>query len=562
MYETMNSLSDRRRYLTDFDSRRMGHVLTDTLVIGTGVAGCRAALAAAEYGLVTILTKQAFEDSCTQHAQGGIAAAVGPNDSTQDHFEDTVRVGCGLNRLAVVQELVSEAPRHIEELIKWGMEIDHVDGQVALGREGGHSTHRIVHAHGDQTGQELTRTLKRRIEGIDNIRVFEGCFLIDFVTNSGTCVGAITFHKHYGHQIIWAKQTILASGGCGRLWRETTNPPGVTGDGLGAAFRAGAVFADMEFVQFHPTTLYIAGSGRALISEAVRGEGALLVDRDGDRFMTNYHRDGELAPRDVVSRAIQTHLSETRANCVYLDVRGIASFAKRFPQIARLCADFQIDVTHDLIPVRPSAHYMIGGVKVDQDGSTSVPGLLACGEAANTGVHGANRIASNSLLEGLVFGTIAGQIGGQRAAALANPSAPLLLANRTTASDRTALDLADIQNSLRSLMWRNVGIVRQGGRLSETVDILKFWAHYTMDKTFDDVAGWQVQNQLTVALLVSLAALERTESIGVHYRKDSSSKSDCAPYRVELQRDEGGTVPIRRPMKHDGSGTQPASTAS
>ena len=193
---------------------------------------------------------------------------------------------------------------------------------------------------------------------------------------------------------------------------------------------------------------------------------------------------------------------------------------------------------------------------------TSVPGLLACGEAANTGVHGANRIASNSLLEGLVFGTIAGQIGGERAAALAKPSAPLLLANRTTASDRTALDLADIQNSLRSLMWRNVGIVRQGDRLSETVDILTFWAHYTMDKTFNDVAGWQVQNQLAVARLVSLAALERTESIGVHYRKDSSSKSDGTPYRIELQRDEGGTVPIRRPIKHNGSGTQPASTAS
>ncbi|RME37217.1 MAG: FAD-dependent oxidoreductase, partial [Planctomycetota bacterium] len=370
----MGSPFDIRRFLTDFDSLRIGHVLTDTLVIGSGVAGCRAALAAAEFGPVILITKAGFEDSCTHAAQGGIAVALGPDDDPQQHFEDTVRVGCGLSRHRAVERLVREAPERIRELIDWGMAFDRRGDDLDLGREGGHRTNRIVHARGDQTGRELSRTLKVRVETSSNIRVFPHCFLIDLLVLDGSCVGALTHHGHHGHQIIWAKQTILASGGCGRLWRETTNPPVATGDGAAVAFRAGAVLTDMEFMQFHPTTLYVAGSGRALISEAVRGEGAYLVDREGNRFMQAYHPDGELAPRDVVSRAIQTHLRKTRANCVYLDVRHLSGFAARFPHIASLCAQFQIDVTKDLIPVRPSAHYMIGGVRVDLKARTSIPG--------------------------------------------------------------------------------------------------------------------------------------------------------------------------------------------
>lgn len=538
----MASLFDTRRYLTDFDSIQMGHVLTDTLVIGSGVAGARAAIEAARYGLVTLVTKGGFEDSCTRYAQGGIAVAIDGDDSPKLHYEDTMRVGRGLNRAEAVDLLVTEAPSCIQELVAWGFEFDRVDGALSLGREGGHSVNRIIHAHGDQTGRELSRTLRLRARKTENLRLFEHCFLVDFMTVDDRCVGIVAYHEKYGHQLIWAKQTVLASGGCGRIWRETTNPSVATGDGVAAAFRAGATVRDMEFMQFHPTTLYVAGAGRALISEAVRGEGAYLIDRAGNRFMQDYHPDAELAPRDVVSRAIHSHLRETRSNCVYLDVRHIKGFQARFPHIARLCADFQIDVTRELIPVRPSAHYMIGGVEVGLDGSSSVEGLLCCGEAASTGVHGANRIASNSLLEGLVFGKLAGATAGQRSAASGANAVPIRrLVSRNPPSARTTLDLPDIRNSLRSMMWRNVGIVRHGERLRETGEILDFWAHYTLDKVFDDAPWWETQNQLTVASLIALSALCRAESLGVHFRQDSQDDATEEPYNVAITRSDDGT---------------------
>lgn len=545
MVNVMASLLDTRRYLTDFDSGRIGHVLTDTLVIGSGVAGARAAIEAAKHGSVTLVTKGNFEDSCTNYAQGGIAVALHADDSPESHFDDTVRVGCGLNHAEAVDLLVRDAPGRIEELLSWGMEFDRAGEQLALGREGGHSANRIVHAHGDQTGRELARTLKRRVRETDNLRVFEQCFLIDFITVDERCVGAVAFHQKHGHQLIWAKQTVLASGGCGRVWRETTNPPVATGDGIAAAFRAGAMVRDMEMMQFHPTTLYVAGAERALISEAVRGEGAYIVDRAGNRFMVHSHPDAELAPRDVVSQAIHSHLLETRSNCVYVDVRHIQGFKTRFPQIARLCRDFEIDVTRDLIPVRPSAHYMIGGIAVELDGSTCVEGLLCCGEAASNGVHGANRIASNSLLEGLVFGKVVGETAGQRSTGGGPNAIPVRrVSNRNPRSARTELDLPDIRNSLRSLMWRNVGIVRHGERLRETFDILDFWAHYTLDKVFDDTLGWETQNQLTVAKLIAMSALQRGESIGVHYREDAPA-GEAPLYHVVVKRDEEETRAVR-----------------
>jgi len=542
----MSTLFDTRRYLTDFDSSRIGHVLTDILVIGSGVAGARAAIEAARFGSVILLTKSAFEDSATRYAQGGIAVALGDDDSARLHVEDTLRVGCGLNRVAAVETLVREAPKRLTELIEWGFAADRADGgDLDLGREGGHSVNRIVHARGDQTGMELSRTLKERVLQTERLRVFEHCFLVDFLTVENRCVGAVTFHTRYGHQLIWAKRTILASGGCGQLWRETTNPPVAAGDGAAAAFRARARLCDMEMMQFHPTTLYVAGAGRALISEAVRGEGAWLVDRHGDRFMKAHHANAELAPRDVVSRAIQHHLRETRTNCVYLDVRHLRGFAQRFPQIARLCADFQLDVTRDLIPVRPSAHYMIGGVDVDLTGATNVEGLYACGEAACSGVHGANRIASNSLLEGLVFGKIVGEHAGEAVAGVNNAVPVYKLVSRNPRSSRTTLDLPDIRNSLRSIMWRNVGITRRGELLRETCDILDFWAHYTLDKTLDDPAGWEVQNQLTVARLIASSAWERSESLGVHYRDNGPEAAPTPAYHVAVVRCEAGTRTTR-----------------
>lgn len=516
-------MSELRRYLTNFDANRSANILTDVLVIGSGVAGARAALEASRHGSVTILSKGDFLESATRYAQGGIASAIGSDDSAKSHYDDTLRVGCGLNRPEAVELLVRDGPKLIDELVGWGMELDRTGSLPALGREGGHSTNRILHSHGDQTGRALAETLARKVRGNPAIRVFEHCFLIDLLTVDGMCVGATTFHPKHGHQLIWSKRVILATGGCGRLWRETTNPACATGDGMAAAFRAGARLRDMEMMQFHPTTLYVAGAARALISEAVRGEGAFLVDRSGQRFMTDYHADAELAPRDIVSRAIHDFLQRTRANCVYLDVRHIANFQSRFPFISKLCEDFQINVIKDLIPVRPSAHYMVGGVETRLDATTSLPGLLACGESACSGVHGANRLASNSLLEGLVFGRIAGETAGLAATHQRNNAPVHGYRHRNPESQRTELDLGDIQNSLRSVMWRNVGIVRSEERLRETCDIFDFWSHYSLDKTFDDTRGWELQNQLTVGRLVAQSARLRRTSVGVHYRADGSS---------------------------------------
>ncbi|MCH7595414.1 MAG: L-aspartate oxidase [Planctomycetes bacterium] len=540
----MATLFDTRRYLTDFDSRRTAHILTDVLVIGSGVAGARAAIEAAPHGGVTLMCKGDFDDSTTRLAQGGIAAAIGDPSAIRLHYDDTIRVGCGLSREKAVRILVQDGPARVAELLDWGMELDRVDGELARTREGGHSVSRVLHAHGDQTGRELVRILKRRVFETPGLRVFDRCFLLDLISIDGVCFGAVAFHERYGHQLIWAKRTILACGGCGQVWRETTNPPGSTGDGLAAAWRAGATLCGMELMQFHPTTLYVAGAGRTLISEAVRGEGAYLVDRDGERFMQSAHADAELAPRDVVSRVIQTHLTQTRSNAVYLDVRHIAGFTKRFPGVSKLCAEFGIDVTRDLIPVRPSAHYMIGGVDVGLDGTTSLEGLFACGEVAYTGVHGANRLASNSLLEGLVFGQRVGLAAGEQAARVERPPPVVTVVSVNPPSDRTSLDLVDIRNSLASVMWRNVGIVRNAERLRETCDILDFWGHYTLDKTFDDVAGWETQNKLTIARVIAASARERTESIGVHWRTDGEPSGK--PYDVLMTRDPGGSRPVRR----------------
>ncbi len=541
----MGSLFETRRHLTDFHASRIGHVVTDVLVVGSGVGGARAAIEAGRAAQVILISKKDFAAGSTRYAQGGIAAALGDDDSAELHIADTLRVGCNLGSRAIVEHVVRAAPRRIDELVEWGFAVDRRDATIALTREGGHSRHRVVHARGDATGAELSETLRRRVLAASSIRVFENCFLIDLVTLDGACVGAITWHAKYGHQMIWAHETVLAGGGCGQVYRETTNPPAITGDLIAAAYRAGACVRDMEMVQFHPTTLYVAGAGRALISEAVRGEGAHLVDRAGERFMQRYHPDGELAPRDVVSRAITRHLRETHTNSAFIDARHVKNFAQRFPSITRLCADFQIDVATDLIPVRPSAHYLVGGIETDLNGSTNVTGLLACGECAWTGLHGANRLASNSLLEGLVFGAAAGETAARRAGGRDRGTTIRFMENQNPRSERTELDLTDIRNSLRSVMWRNVGIERSGDRLDETVQILDFWGHYALDKTFDAPEGWELQNLLTVARLVALCARERKESIGVHYRSDApSDQAHLSRYHTAVQR--GPSDGIRR----------------
>jgi L-aspartate oxidase len=533
----MSSPIGRRRYLTNFEHHRLPHLFTDTLVIGSGVAGLQAACEAARAGEVLLVTKDRAEQSATTYAQGGIAAATLPGDTPEQHARDTLDVGCGLGHAGVVRSVVDEAPAAIRALEACGAHFDRAGAQLAAGREGGHSMPRIVHAQ-DATGREVQRVWLAQVRAHPRIRIFEQCFAIDLLTHDGHVVGAVTHHPQYGHQMFWATTTILATGGCGRVYRETSNPAIATGDGLALAFRAGAVLRDLEMIQFHPTTLYVAGAARELISEAVRGEGAYLVTRGGRRFMGEYDPRGELASRDVVSRAIAAEMKREQSPCVYLDVRHFAPgrFAERFPHLARLCADFDIDPERDLIPVRPSAHYAVGGVVVDERGQTSLRGLLACGEVTASGLHGANRLASNSLLEGLIYGRRAGLLAAERTAAHERIDHPLPISHLLPRSSRTELDLADVLNSLTSLMSRNVAVERSGDRLRETGEIIEFWARYVMDKVFDGPRAWETQNMLTVALGIVTGAATRCESRGVHYRTDFTEPDPHWRCHIDLVR--------------------------
>jgi L-aspartate oxidase len=564
----------QRRYLVSFESRRLPHIFTDVLIIGGGAAGLRAAIEASQYGQVILLTKNQMLESNTYYAQGGLAAVMDPGDTIEGHIADTLQTGQGLCDPDVVEWCIRSAPEHIRQLRQWGMEFDLENSRPRLGREGGHSAARVVHSHGDATGRVLAEFLVDRAKKCENLKIFDQCFALDLLTEppasgpKAICLGALTDHPRYGMQVIRARQTILASGGAGVLWRETSNPPIATADGIAMAFRAGAALADLEMMQFHPTTLYVAGSTRSLISEAVRGEGGFLVDCEGRRFMKDYHEMGDLAPRDVVSRAILDRMIQTASNKVFLDVRhlGAKRFAERFPYIDQQCRAFDINPGADLIPVHPAAHYMIGGVKVGLDARTSIAGLLACGEAAWTGLHGANRLASNSLTEALSFGQRAGEVAGKALTEKA-PKANGLLAPTSTKdihwvverSDRTELDLNDIRSSLRAMMWRNVGIVRDGKRLAESIEIIQFWGRYVLDKEFYSEswnggqrqaespllhappagrAGWEVQNMLTVAWLVAELALRRTETRGVHYRQDFPSTDSVWDRHQTVRRTE------------------------
>lgn len=512
-----------RRYLVNIDSISTHQLFTDCLVIGAGVTGLRAAIEAGEQQNVIVVCKQTLEDSNTYNAQGGIASVFDKSDTFDSHIADTLSTGCGICDERIVDLVVRQGPQLIEQLLNWGVEFDLFQGHIATTLEGGHTHPRVVHANGDETGRIIAETLIKKVKQNQNIKIIENFYTIDLLTNKDNqCIGIIGHDKQRGPQIIWAVNTILATGGAGQLYRETTNPEIATGDGLAMAYRANAVLQDLEFMQFHPTTLYIAGASRALITETLRGEGAVLLDNKGRRFMKDYHEAAELAPRDIVSRAILEQMRKTESTHVYLDVRHFDKkhFAERFPRINQLCESFDIDVSKDLIPVRPSAHYMIGGVKTDSRAATSIGNLYACGEVASTGLHGANRLGSNSLLEGLVFGKIAGQsVLQSEKAAISHIKHPRIR-HQAPSSDRTILDTADVRNSLRALMWRNVGITRSAQPLAECQEIIRFWQRYVMDKTFDSPQGWECQNMLTVCLLMAKCAQMRQESRGVHFRSD------------------------------------------
>ncbi|MFT5523301.1 MAG: L-aspartate oxidase [Pirellulaceae bacterium] len=529
------------RYLAPFHPKSSPHYFTDVLIIGGGLAGLRAANAVDPSLSVMVVTKDKLKQSNSNYAQGGIAGVLAPEDNFENHIADTLTAGGELCNKAIVDLVIREAPSRIDELIRWGTNFDKDDGKLVLAREGGHSHHRVVHALGDATGKEVMRAVIDWTREQPQVQIWEDSFTLDLLTDRGICRGAV-IHNSQGHRsLVWAKQTILCTGGAGQLYRETTNPGVATADGHAVAYRAGAELRDMEFMQFHPTVLYIAGSSRSLITEAMRGEGSHLVDRNGERFMLRYDERGELAPRDVVSQAIVNQMEETRHPCVYLDQSHLDAdyIRKRFPGIAESCLKFGIDIATDRIPVRPGAHYMIGGITVDDRGQTSLPGLWAAGEVTSTGLHGANRLASNSLLEGLVYGARAGEAASAAALGQEDDFHALCTFNEFEEGPDEPLDIVDISNSLKSLMWHAAGVRRERSHLIDALETVETWCKYVLVRQFLGQEGWELQNMLTVSLLTLRSALEREESRGVHLRTDFPEKDESWERHLTFQIDGG-----------------------
>lgn len=532
-------LPPRCRYLVPLDPKRIPHMFADVLILGGGIAGIRAALAVDPSLRTVVVTKDRLVLSNSSWAQGGIAGVLDPLDDVASHFADTVAAGKGLCDEDVVRTVVTEAPERIRELVSIGTHFDTENGRIALTQEGGHSHRRVAHALGDATGKEIMRAMIARVRGLEYTEIWENTFTIDLLTEDDTCRGALVWSPSHGKTLVWAKQTIICTGGAGKLYRETTNPEIATADGHAIAYRGGAEVRDMEFMQFHPTVLYIAGGSRHLITEAVRGEGAYLRDSTGHRFMPDYHRDAELAPRDEVSLAITHQMEKTRHPCVYLDLTHLdpGLVGERFPHIAKVCAEFGLEITSDLIPVRPGAHYMIGGASIDKDGQTTLPNLWGAGEVTSSGLHGANRLGSNSLIEGLVFGLRAGRGASQAALAMPDRFIPGQIESRPSVPEpeEDELNVDDMRNALSSLMWRQVGIQRDETNLRSAQQQVDFWDRYASRRVFTSVAGWELQNMLLVARLVIAAALERKESRGVHSRKDYPETAAGMEHHIALR---------------------------
>ncbi len=506
---------------------------TDVVVVGSGIAGLTTALHLSRQSTLRVLlvTKDVLAAGSTRWAQGGIAAALGIGDSAEDHFVDTVVAGAGVCDEAAVRTLVREGPAAVRELAQTGARFDRAgDGELSLGREGGHRRNRIAHAGGDATGAEIERALVTRVLDATAVDVIEHALLLDLLTDADGAVVGLTLHvmgegARDGIGAVRAPAVVLATGGIGQVYASTTNPSVSTGDGVAAALRAGAVVRDLEFVQFHPTVTWLGPHSRGqqpLVSEAVRGEGAFLVDDAGERFMTGAHELADLAPRDVVAKAILRRMRETGADHVWLDARhfGAETWRVRFPTINATLLSLGVDPARDLIPVVPACHYASGGVRVDLSGESSLPGLFACGEAACTGVHGANRLASNSLLEGLVFGhriaeTLIARLGASRPGAAAPatpiPAGPLLP------------DTARPQ--LQQLMSRDVGVLRDEKGLALAGQALADLA--SVGGGVPGTEAWETTNLLTVAAALSQAARLREETRGTHWRDDFPQRDDA-----------------------------------
>jgi L-aspartate oxidase len=516
----------------------------DFLILGSGIAGIRAAIELARHGSVLVVTKGEIFESSTEHAQGGIAVALAEDDEVHLHFDDTLKAGDGLCREEAVRILVEEGPKAIQELIEWGMRFDKNGGRLAFTREAAHSRSRVLHSHGDSTGAGILRALVAKARKLRGIEIRPYSYAVDLVADSGGVAGVVYLDEAtHSLKEIRAGALLLATGGLGQVYKETTNPPVACGDGVAMGFRAGATLSDMEFIQFHPTALYIKAAPRFLLSEALRGEGGVLRNIELERFMPRYHEAAELAPRDIVSRALVMEMRRCGSEFNYLDLTGLEAehLKKRFPKIYSTCLAYNLDITSDLIPVRPAAHYAMGGVATDLDGAATLNGLYAAGEVAATGVHGANRLASNSLLEGLVYGARAARAMVAKRSFSGTLPRPAVSAAAKRAGNpghaaalpaETAATKAGFERAacrIRTLLWEKVGIIREGKQLCEAVrelDAIELSPPKTPDKLF-----YETRNILEVARAIARSAWAREESRGAHYRSDFPLKDELEPAR-------------------------------
>src|SRR5215510_3656375 len=509
----------------------------DFIVVGAGVAGLRAAIALAQAVRVLVLAKQELTESATQYAQGGIAVALSDEDEISLHLQDTIAAGDGIVNPEAAHVLVEEGPERIQELIEWGTRFDRSGTKLTFTREAAHSRSRVLHAHGDSTGREIGRALHARASSLGNISFSEFEFTSGLHLENGRVCGIELISPAGERRLLHSSAVLLATGGAGQIYSNTTNPAVATADGVAMAFRAGAEISDMEFVQFHPTALYVNNAPRFLLSEALRGEGAILRNAELHRFMSKYHELGELAPRDVVARAIAHELEVSRLKdpVVYLDLTHLkeAHIKTRFPRIYETCLKHNVDITVDLIPIRPAAHYLMGGVRTDLHGRTSLPGLFAAGEAASTEVDGANRLGSNALLEGLVFGARAGHVMRQeKQIVMPCPAAAGAVSDPAGASDAER-----VIREIQQLMWNNAGIVRTRQGLTEAVRLLQAAAQRIPPPV--SRRNCEAGNILTAATLIARSALARLESRGAHYRTDYPAHDDAKYKKHSIVAEKG-----------------------
>lgn len=512
------------RYLVNFNSKDIDEEMFDVIIIGSGIAGVYTALCLPDHLSVAILTKEEIHISNSVLAQGGIAVSLGKKDSPELHFRDTITAGAGLCHKDTVRVLVNNAESNINRLCNYGVSFDKEEqGSLCLSREAAHSTERIVHV-GDATGKEVCDILVTAVKKKNNVKIFEKVTAVDFLTQEGRCRGVVVF-KESRLVLYLADVVICAAGGYGQLYQKTTNPEVATGDGIAMAYRAGAELMDLEFVQFHPTVLYHPENKSFLISEAVRGEGAVLKNIQGERFMPSYHHLAELAPRDVVSRAIFDQLRKTDTHHVYLDItfKNRDFLKTRFPTIFKTCLDYGIDISKDYIPVAPAEHYCMGGIRTDHLGRTGIKGLFACGEAACNGIHGANRLASNSLLEGLVFGR---NIAKQVEVAIQERAEQSFAGEYQLRRERKEIDTQHIKESLRHIMDRDVAITRDRQGMIMAKNNIEMYSEMILNVENINPDYIELQNMILVSGLVINSALKREESRGAHFRSDFPETDD------------------------------------